>query len=84
MMVKPRMSTATIKKLTLAFVVIPAVIHESDAAIDGRVHQPDALIFGESVLSDMKTTHADDGNALSGATESAVEHVTASCSRRRE
>src|ERR1022692_1971619 len=52
---------------TWAFVVVPAVIHEGNAAINGNAHQADTLLLRESVLRDMEATHPDGRNRLSGA-----------------
>jgi len=38
-------------ELHLALVIIPAVIHEADAAVNRGAHQPDAFSFRESVLA---------------------------------
>ena len=59
----------------LAFVVVPTVVHEGDAAIDGGADELNALVVGESVFRDMKTAHPDRGNFLAGASERAIEHV---------
>ena len=69
----------------LALVVVPTVVHERDAAIDGGANERDALFVGEAVFGDVKSSHADGGNVFAGASESAVEHVSfASAGRRGE
>jgi len=58
-----------------AVVVVPAVVHESDACIDGGADDPDRVGFlvdrAEVVAAD-----ADEGDAIARAAEAAVPHVT--------
>src|ERR1035437_9386023 len=60
--------------LAFAVVVVPAVVHESDAAVDGGADELDAilLLFHEA---DMVATEAERGNAFAGTSERTVEHV---------
>src|ERR1022692_1342246 len=51
---------------TLAFVVVPTVIHERNAAINGGAHQADALVLGEPMLRNMEPPHPNGGDPLSG------------------
>src|SRR5665811_2196876 len=67
---------------TLAFVVVPTVIHERNAAINGGAHQADALVVGEPMLRNMEPTHPNGGDPLSGASERTVKHVALSGSCR--
>ena len=57
-----------------AVVVVPAVVHEGDAAVDGGVHETDAL-SGVGLLAEVITAHADGGDTLSGGAQVAVDHV---------
>src|SRR5690242_19478413 len=52
--------------LALAVVIIPTVIHERDAAIDGRSDNPDAIVR-IGLRADMVAAQADGGDLLSGA-----------------
>ena len=62
--------------LALPAVVIPGVVEEIDATVDGRPYQADAFSFVDVWLSDMKTAHSDRGDALAGAPQHAVRHVS--------
>jgi hypothetical protein len=62
----------------LAFVVVPTVIKERDAAIDAGTYQPNAFVLSASGVGEVKAAHADGGNQFTGAAESAVEHVALS------
>src|ERR1035438_7835199 len=58
------------------FVVVPTVVHEGNAAIDGGANQANALILAEPMLRDVETTHTNRGNRFSGASEWSIEHVS--------
>ena len=57
-----------------AIVIVPAVVHEGDAAIDAGVHELYALA-GVGLLAEMVAAHADGGDALAGGAEFAIDHV---------
>ena len=57
-----------------AVVVVPAVVHEGDAVVDGFVDEGDAVL-GVGLASDVVSAEADGGDFFSGGTEVAVEHV---------
>ena len=57
-----------------AVVVVPAVVHEGDAAVDGGADELDGL-FGGGLLADVEAAEADGGDALAGGAEVAVDHV---------
>ena len=59
-----------------AFVVIPTVVHKSDAAIDGGTNQANALVLGESGLRDVESPQADRGDCFSGASKGSIEHIS--------
>ena len=61
---------------TLAFVVVPTVIHERNTAIHGGAHQADAVVLTQPRVGNMETTHPDGGHLLPGAAEGAVKHVS--------
>src|ERR1700680_318917 len=67
---------------TLAFVVVPAIVHERNSAIDSGADQADALVLGEPMVPNMISTHSNGRDTLSGASERAVKHVTFSGSCR--
>ena len=52
--------------LALAVVVVPAVVQEGDAAIDGGADEPDALLL-VLLAADVMTAEADDRDFLAGA-----------------
>lgn len=54
--------------LTVAIIVIPAVVHERQPAIDRRPHDPNAFLFVLN-LADMRTAQAEDGNPFAGFSE---------------
>ena len=57
-----------------AVAVIPAVVHESDATIDGSAGETDAL--GSFLLAaDVTAAETDRGNDFAGCAELAVDHV---------
>ena len=55
-------------------VVIPAVVEEGDAAVDGGADEADALL-GIGLLADVEAAEADGGDAFAGAAELAIDHV---------
>src|SRR5215470_4551785 len=61
----------------LALVVIPGIVHEVDAAIDGRADQSNAVSFGQPGLANMKSAHSQRRYAFTGAPQFAIRHVLA-------
>ena len=57
-----------------AQVVVPGVVHERDAAVDGAAHQFDRFLLGGD-LAEVESAHADEGNHLARAAERTVDHV---------
>ena len=57
-----------------AQVVVPRVVHEGDAMVDGGVDEPDRLGLGAG-FAQVETAHADQGNHLAGGAERTVNHV---------
>src|ERR1019366_7925870 len=66
----------------LAFVVVPAVIHEGNAAVDTSSHQANAVLLCKPMLCKMEAAHADRRDFLAGASQRAVEHVALAGSSR--
>jgi hypothetical protein len=62
--------------LTVAVVVVPGIVHESDAVIDAGADNlgGEVLVFG---LADIGTAQANAGYFLAGATKSSIQHVAA-------
>src|SRR5207302_11274240 len=60
--------------LARALVVVPAVIHEGDAAVDGLTDELNRFALGNRWLADVPTTQADGGDAFACAAEGAVDH----------
>src|ERR1700731_2240995 len=60
---------------TLALVVIPTVIHERDATIDGGANQPNALVVGEALVTDVEPAHPNGRDLLARASERSVKHL---------
>jgi hypothetical protein len=58
-----------------SIVVIPAVIHEIDAGIDGVADNPDALIGGSS-LANVEAAKPDHGNFDAGSSQFPEAHVS--------
>src|SRR5581483_1894814 len=65
--------------LTEAVVVVPGIVHEGYAAIDGGADDPEAERFVHLLESEVPSTQADGGDFLSGAAKLAVEHVGMFC-----
>jgi len=61
-----------------AVVVVPGIVHEIDAAVDGGVDQSNGILFGERRLSKVVAAHADHGNVHSGLAQDAIRNVAAS------
>ena len=59
----------------VAVVIIPAVVHEVDAAIDGPANDADSLllILGHA---DMKSSQANGGDLLARAAQHTVDHLS--------
>ena len=60
--------------LAVAVVIVPAVVHEGDAAIDGGADDADAFWF-VGWVADVKAAEADGGDFLAGAAEFTIDHV---------
>ena len=60
--------------LTDAVVVVPAIVHEGDAAVDGGADEADG-VGGVGLLADMEAAETDGGDALAGGAEVAVDHA---------
>ena len=58
---------------TGAFVVIPAIVHESNAVINGIAHYPDTFIFAYPG-ADVKSAQTDSGHFLTGAAQDAQRY----------
>src|SRR5205814_5703717 len=57
-----------------AVVIIPAVVHEVDAAIDGPANDADSLLLlGHA---DMKSSQANGGDLLARAAQHAIDHLS--------
>ncbi len=57
-----------------AVVVVPAVVHEGDAVVDGFVDECDA-VGGVGLTTDVVSAETDGGDLFSGGSEIAVDHV---------
>ena len=57
-----------------AVVVVPAVVEEGDAVVDGGVDDLEA-VFGVRLMADVEAAEADGGDGLAGGAELAVDHV---------
>ena len=57
-----------------AVVVVPAVVHEGDAVVDGGVDDLEA-VFGIGLLAEVEAAEADGGDGFAGGAELAVDHV---------
>src|SRR5213076_453758 len=66
-----------------AFVVIPAVVHEGNAAVDGLADERNRLVLGNRRLADVPATQADDGDAFACAAEGAVDHSIVTAFRQK-
>src|ERR1700686_415514 len=69
-------------QLALAFVVVPAVVHECDTAINAGSDQANAVVVGERSMPEMKSTHPNRGDPLPGAAQRAIQHVSLAGSGR--
>src|SRR5256885_5908813 len=69
--------------LARAFVVVPAVVHEGHAAVDGLADERNRLVLGNRRLADVPATQADDGDAFACAAEGAVAHAIATAFRQK-
>ena len=59
-------------------VVVPAVVHEGDAAVDGRADDPQA--FGRIFLSpDVGAAQSNHRHLLPGSSQRAIQHGAARC-----
>ena len=63
-----------------AVVVVPAVVHEVDAVVDGSADDADALLL-VTLHADVKTAETDEGDLFSAAPQRAVRHF-ARCRRK--
>ena len=57
-----------------AQVVVPGVVHEGDAVVDGSVDEPDGLGLGAR-LAEMEAAHADQADHDARGAERAVDHI---------
>jgi hypothetical protein len=69
--------------LARAFVVVPAVVHEGNAAVDGLADELNRLALGKRRLADVPATQADDGDAFACAAEGAVDHAIVTALRQK-
>ncbi len=60
--------------LTHPFMIVPAVVHEIDPAIDGCANEADALLL-VALHADMVATEPDERDFLAGAPERAARHA---------
>ena len=60
--------------LAVPVVVVPGIVHEIDAAVDGGTNNSRGQLVGRS-LADVRTADADHGNGLTGFAERPVEHI---------
>ena len=60
--------------LARAVLVIPTVVHECNAAVDGAPNDADAFLL-IALLTDVIPPETDDGDVLAGAAEGAVQHL---------
>ena len=58
-----------------AVVVVPAIVEEGDAAVDGLADELDRVLLGRRRLADVVAAEADGGDALAGAPELAIDHA---------
>ncbi len=63
---------------TAAHVVVPRVVEEGDAAVDGRANDLDAVLFVR-LHADVETAQTDARHLFAGSPEGAVAHVAADC-----
>ncbi len=62
-------------ELAFAIVVVPAVVEEVDAAIDGLVDELNGVGLRDLCAADVVAAEADGGDALAGAAELAIDHA---------
>jgi hypothetical protein len=62
-------------KLASAVVVVPGVVHESDAPIDRGAYDANAQPLLDLLEAEMPPAEADRGNSLAGAAQQAIRHV---------
>ncbi len=60
--------------LALATIVVPGVVHETQAVIDGLADQTNGLIVGKLRLADVIAAHAQAGDLLAGPAQCALLH----------
>jgi hypothetical protein len=65
-------------RLAVTVVLVPGVVHEVNAAVDGGADDLRRERIG-SGFSDMRTADTQHGNGLAGLAETAVERIAASC-----
>src|SRR5207247_9084188 len=69
--------------LARAFVVVPAVVHEGNAAVDGLPDELNRVLLGNRRLADVPAAQADDGDAFACAAEGAVDHSIVTAFREK-
>ena len=62
-------------QLAQALVVVPAVVHEVDAALDRLVHQAQGELLVHVGQAEVPAAEPDGGHPLAGAAEGPVRHV---------
>ena len=60
-----------------AVVVIPAVVHEGNAVVDGAAHQLNGFLLIERGFADVVPAQPDDRDTLPGAPQCAIDHSIA-------
>src|SRR5438132_4976616 len=68
--------------LARPFVVVPAVVEEVDAAVQGRAHDPDGQPLIDVAQAQMPTADADGGYFLSRRSEIPINHADESSTPR--
>jgi hypothetical protein len=58
-----------------AVVVVPRVVHEIDAAIDGLANDFHAELFADALQADVPASQSDGGHFFTGASKGAVWHI---------
>src|SRR5256886_5705988 len=66
-----------------AFVVVPAVVHEGNAPVDGLADKLNRVLLGNRRLADVPAAQADDGDAFACAAEGAVDHSIVTAFREK-
>ena len=54
--------------------IVPAIVHERDAVVDGGMDQANGLFFGGS-LAQVETSHADERDHLPRGAERTADHI---------